>query len=152
MFNTVVWASDGSENAARALPYARALLAGEGAMLIGVHIVLEASAPGTDRAAVESGEATDLVENVKRLVSEASEQGLDVALRIANYVGAQPAQRIAEIAREVQADVIVVGTRGHSPIGALLVGSVTQALLHIAPCPVFAVPPTAELAAEVSEA
>jgi hypothetical protein len=41
MFNTVVWASDGSETATRALPYARALLAGDGAMLIAVHIMLE---------------------------------------------------------------------------------------------------------------
>jgi nucleotide-binding universal stress UspA family protein len=47
---------------------------------------------------------------------------------------------IADLARERQADVIVVGTRGHTALGGLLLGSVTQRLLHIAPCPVLAVP------------
>jgi nucleotide-binding universal stress UspA family protein len=39
-----------------------------------------------------------------------------------------------------ESDAIVVGTRGHTPIAGLLVGSVTQRLLHIAPCPLIAVP------------
>lgn len=50
---------------------------------------------------------------------------------------------IAERARELGADAIVVGTRGHGPVAGLLLGSVTQRLLHIAECPVLAVPPTA---------
>ena len=36
--------------------------------------------------------------------------------------------------------MIVVGTRGHTAIGGLLLGSVTQRLLHIGTCPVLAVP------------
>ena len=40
-------------------------------------------------------------------------------------------------------DVRVQGdrTRGHTPLAGLLLGGVTQRLLHIAPCPVLAVPP-----------
>ncbi len=51
-----------------------------------------------------------------------------------------PAHVIAEIADHVSADLIVTGTRGHSPLSGLLLGSVTQRLLHIAKQPVLAVP------------
>ncbi|HEX5192075.1 MAG TPA: universal stress protein [Solirubrobacteraceae bacterium] len=47
---------------------------------------------------------------------------------------------IADAASEGQGDVIVVGTRGHTAIGGLLLGSVTQRLLHVAHCPVVVVP------------
>ena len=52
-----------------------------------------------------------------------------------------PAHAIEEVAAEADADLIVAGTRGHSPVAGLLLGSVTQRLLHIARRPVLAVPP-----------
>jgi nucleotide-binding universal stress UspA family protein len=48
---------------------------------------------------------------------------------------------IAQIAEKTGAEVILIGTRGHAPVAGLLLGSVTQRLLHIAPCPVLAIPP-----------
>ena len=42
--------------------------------------------------------------------------------------------------RKSQADVIMVGTPGRTPLVVLVLGSMTQRLLHIAPCPVLAVP------------
>jgi nucleotide-binding universal stress UspA family protein len=55
---------------------------------------------------------------------------------------------IAELARRSQADMIVMGTRGRGQVAGLLLGSVTQRLLHLAPCPVLAVPPGAVARAE----
>ena len=141
MFNTVVWATDGSKDAIRALPYAKALATGEGAMLLVAHIIPE---PGTATAegdfAVESGQSGSYP-TVREVLADLSQQGLNAILKVVDFVGPQPAQGIADIAAEVDADVIVVGTRGHSAIGGLLAGSVTQHLLHVAPCPVLAVPP-----------
>ena len=37
MFRTIVWATDGSESADRALPYAKALAEGDGHRLVVVH-------------------------------------------------------------------------------------------------------------------
>jgi nucleotide-binding universal stress UspA family protein len=51
-----------------------------------------------------------------------------------------PAHAIEEIAAEAGADLIVVGMRGHSALAGLLVGSVTQRLLHVARRPVLVVP------------
>jgi len=142
MPRTIIWAADGSESAARALPHATALLEGEGALLIAVHIAVEGS-PGAPDGEVPDVRAPNFVEEAQSLVTDLAERGIRAALRVVNFPGMQPAQSIADIATEVGADMIVVGTRGHSPVGGVLVGSVTQRLLEVAPCPVLAVPPAA---------
>lgn len=142
MPKTIIWASDGSDNAARALPHAKALLEGEGAMLIAVHVAQERSGPAPDPETVDRAEP-GLVDEIREVVGDIADRGIRAALRVVNFPGMQPAQCIADIANEVGADMIVVGTRGHSPLGGVLAGSVTQRLLEIAPCPVLAVPPGA---------
>ena len=138
MPRTIVWASDGSENADRALQSAKALLAGDGVTVIAVHIV----GAGDHRASRPvDPETHDVVPGLHTVLSDLSHQGINAALRVVEDVGLHPAQAIADIAREVGADVIVIGTRGHSPVAGVIVGSVTQRLLHVAPCPVLAVPP-----------
>jgi nucleotide-binding universal stress UspA family protein len=62
------------------------------------------------------------------------------------------AKRIAEIAVEVDGDVIVVGTRGHSAFSGAILGSITQRLLHFAHCPVLAVPPLGQSPVGATEA
>jgi len=51
------------------------------------------------------------------------------------------AELIAEAASESEAGVIVVGTHGRGVAASALLGSVAKGLLHVAPCPVLAVPP-----------
>ena len=150
MFNTIVWATDGSEDAIRALPYAKALATGEKALMVVVHIVHEPGSTDAERdSVVHAGQSeADSPANVRELVGDLSRQGLNAILKAVDFVGPQPAQGIADIAAEVDADVIVVGTRGHSAIGGLVAGSVTQQLLHVAPCPVLAVPPPLARAAD----
>jgi nucleotide-binding universal stress UspA family protein len=58
------------------------------------------------------------------------------------------ANRILEIVGDVGADLIVVGTHGHSALGTVVLGSVTQRLLHAGHCPVLAVPPVERVNAE----
>ena len=50
------------------------------------------------------------------------------------------AQTIIEIAPEKDADVIVVGKHGKGRIAGLLLGSVSQKLVSLAPRPVTVVP------------
>lgn len=78
---------------------------------------------------------------MRRIAAELSEQGLHPTLKIVKHIGPQPAHEIADLAREAAADLIVVSTRGQSAISGLLLGSVTQRLLHVAPCPALVVPP-----------
>jgi nucleotide-binding universal stress UspA family protein len=59
-----------------------------------------------------------------------------------------PADAILHAAAETGADLIVMGTLGRTGVGRLLMGSVAQAVLCRAPCPVLTVkaPPPKDLA------
>jgi nucleotide-binding universal stress UspA family protein len=50
-----------------------------------------------------------------------------------------PAHRLVE--RSVEAELLVVGSRGHGPVSSLLLGSVADACVRHAACPVVVVPP-----------
>jgi nucleotide-binding universal stress UspA family protein len=76
----------------------------------------------------------------EQLADVASERGIKTTVHISPTPG-NTAKRIADLAHEANADLIVVGTRGHSAVVATILGSVTQRLLHMAHCPVLAVPP-----------
>ena len=143
MFKNIVCATDGSENADRALRYAKSIASGDGNKLTVVHVTeLYAShlAAGTPVHADEE----EVRAKLKKVVSELSDEGIDATLKVVTHRGVQPAHEIADLAEDVSADLIVVGTRGHEPLIGLLLGSVTQRLLHLAQCPVLAVPPTAK--------
>ncbi|MBX3685820.1 MAG: universal stress protein [Rhodocyclaceae bacterium] len=51
-----------------------------------------------------------------------------------------PAARILDTAKQVLADIIVMGSRGHSAIGELLIGSVAHKVMTKADVPVLLVP------------
>jgi nucleotide-binding universal stress UspA family protein len=142
MFNTLIWASDGSENADRALGYATELAHSEGAALHAVHVVEKLVGPrvGGMNSHVDEQEIAAKI----RAQAEGAgrELGTSVRLHMMASSGAVP-KRIAETAADVNADLIIVGTRGHSGIGGALLGSVTQRLLHLTSRPVLAIPPGA---------
>jgi nucleotide-binding universal stress UspA family protein len=138
MFKTIIWATDGSEFADRALPTALDLTAEAHGKLFVVHADahLGGRAGGVPVIADEEDVQRELVSKVNELV----ELGIDAIFRVVHGTNKDPADLIADVAREVDADLIVVGTRGHGRVAGMLLGSVTQRLLHVAPCPVLAVP------------
>ena len=54
-----------------------------------------------------------------------------------------PFTRLAELADEVNAALVVVGTRGRRPLASALFGSVSQTLARQSPCPVMVIPRSA---------
>ena len=137
MFNTIVWATDGSENADRALSVAKTLAREQRASLVVVHIVQRFA---TNEGLAVFADEEKVAAKLGDVVEELSREGFDCTLKIVNHVGPQPAHEVADVAREVGADLIVVGTRGRGALVGLVLGSVTLRLLHVARCPVLAVP------------
>jgi nucleotide-binding universal stress UspA family protein len=54
-----------------------------------------------------------------------------------------PAREITAMARRIGADLIVMGTHGHTMIGRLFRRSIAEKVVGAAPCPVLALPPDA---------
>ncbi len=53
--------------------------------------------------------------------------------------GMDAAEDLVSVAREVSAELIIIGLRRRSPVGKLILGSSAQRILLDAPCPVLAV-------------
>lgn len=149
MFTNVMWATDGSAHADRALGYAIPIALREGATLHAVHVV-EKFATGRVAGQNARVDEDEIRAKIQREVADEPEQIASVLHMIPGKTG-DAAALIAERARELGVDLIVVGTRGHSPLTGAILGSVTQRLLHLAPCPVLAVPPVAVTSPEPDE-
>lgn len=91
-------------------------------------------------AAIEEVELQE--ENAARLLEElVAAAGLFGVERRAG-VGV-PAERLAAVADEENAELIVVGSRGRGALKSAFLGSVSSALVGVARCPVLIVPPGA---------
>jgi nucleotide-binding universal stress UspA family protein len=152
MFRKVIWATDGSAHADRAMDTAVQVAQDDGAELHVVHIVeklLSGRASGMDAYADEDMIKAKVEQQAEAI---AGEVGIDASTHLSVGVSGRIGDRIAEIAQDVGADLIVVGTRGHGAIGSMVLGGVTQRLLRVSPCPVLAVPSRASVqAAEPTE-
>jgi nucleotide-binding universal stress UspA family protein len=140
MFKKIVWASDGSESADRALELAKALAVQDGAALLAVHSVEYLVGPRSTGAFPANADEDERVAKISKQVEELAGQGIGASAKIVQGGVAGAAHTVARVAEEERADLIVAGTRGHTALTGLLLGSVTQRLLHIAPCPVLVVP------------
>jgi nucleotide-binding universal stress UspA family protein len=140
MFKTIVLALDGSDGSTQATPVAVELARRDHARLLIAHV--EEDVVGKGGGPVLATE-DEVQADIRRHAQELSTQGIETSVEIRKVMLGGPAHAIEEIADEAGADLIVVGTRGHSPVAGLLLGSITQRLLHIAGRPVLVVPPAA---------
>jgi len=139
MFKNIVCATDTSEDADRALDYAAQLAAESDGQLHVVHVVEKLVAGRV------AGQNADLFEKdhevkLRRQCSEFSDRGIKVTLHTPYASVGHVASCVTDIANENGADLIVSGTRGRSAAAGAVLGSVAQRLLHMATCPVLAVP------------
>ncbi len=111
----VMWATDGSASADDALPFAKRLVGAGGGSLIAVHCneILDGKAPGFPLRAEDLGRQT----KIRTQVDELRVEGLDAKLVELTGPIAKAASMIADLAASTEADVIVVGTRSHGPLG-----------------------------------
>jgi nucleotide-binding universal stress UspA family protein len=140
MFNTILLALDGSDGSKRAIPIAVELAKRDGAKVVIVHV--DERIVGKGGGDIHADEA-QVQDEVRKMAEDLSGQGIETSVEMRDVMVGGPAHPIADVANEAGADLIVVGTRGHSGVPGVLLGSVTQRLLHLAHQPVLAIPPPA---------
>jgi nucleotide-binding universal stress UspA family protein len=87
-------------------------------------------------------------ETLRRTAGSETFSGLDVDTQL--LFGNNPARELLRLAKERAADAIVMGSHGRGGFGSMILGSVSQRVVHDATVPVIIVPPHLERAEEIS--
>jgi nucleotide-binding universal stress UspA family protein len=139
LFKKILIATDGSENAKKAVSYGIAIARATGAEVCALYVVSTEHA-GTARTVMgwagafeeylvnQGGAAIGYVENLGK------EAGVKVEPM---YLKGSPAEKILEYAEESNIDLIVMGTQGVTGIQRFLIGSVAENVFRHSKIPVM---------------
>jgi nucleotide-binding universal stress UspA family protein len=142
--NRIIVATDFGEAAEAALNYGRALARVFGASLTVLHVVEDlltasfgiegyvGSYPDFQRSLEESAR-----KQLDALLTD--EDRTDLGAIAVLRTSGSPALTIVNYARDVNADLIIMGTHGRGAMAHLLMGSVAERVVRTAPCPVLTV-------------
>lgn len=138
MYGRILVAVDSSEASFSALREARTLATASAAELVILHV-----APGFAQNTVVSA---DYAETLPRLAEYQQENRSEIERQVAevlqgpapvSFVAGDPAATIVAQAKALSANLIVVGAHQRSRLERLLLGSVAEAVLRSAACPVL---------------
>jgi nucleotide-binding universal stress UspA family protein len=143
----VVVATDGSEAALDAAHRAVALLRPDAQVAV-MMVIPEKEDPMTDAGGIEGPALTE--EQAEKDWSEATTEGKDALARTVTAMGTEvetrlvpaeeePGHAIVRVATELEADLLVVGSGGKGFFKRLFTGSVSDYVVHHAPCPVLVI-------------
>ncbi len=133
MFETVVLATDGSESAARAVTLAFDLAERFDATIHALYVI-DKTEVETSPKAVRDDLRTALRDRGENTLSEIDSRDDTVTTAVRE---GDPASEICNYTAEIDADLIVTGTRGRHGDHSFLLGSVAEAVVRRSPVPVL---------------
>jgi nucleotide-binding universal stress UspA family protein len=138
----ILIATDGSPSALEAVAFGLEVAAEQDAWPFFIHVV-----PALD-VLPAGGYPFGIGAGVPHEPNEHDEEPLDAAVRLAaardidsvtKLASGNPVEEIVRYADTIEADLIVVGSRGHGAVSSMLLGSVSRGVLHRAHRPVAVV-------------
>lgn len=139
---TILVPVDFSKCSKKALQYALPFAKQFNAAVVLLHVVPRHCTIGENSSAgdYELELAMGLRQNAARQLKEVAEEFFprDLQVRVETCLGAE-AIEIAEEAKKLEADLIVISTHGRTGRAHALAGSVAENLVQLAPCPVLVV-------------
>jgi nucleotide-binding universal stress UspA family protein len=143
----IVLATDFSPASERATGYARDLARRFSSSLTIAHVIDLSVASRAEEALV--GPPLDEMrhastENLERLLNDMTSAGIRTTAH--TLEAHNPAAALVGFAKELQADLLVVGTRGRHGLSKAILGSCAEGIIRHANCPVLTVGPKAKIA------
>lgn len=140
----VLVATDFSAPSDTALNYARAMARSFGATLHVLHVFEPLWITSADVVGGGVALATmiqGLEDTARKQLEEAvtEEDRRELHATSAMVTSESPAREIANYAHDQKVDLVVIGTHGRSGISRMLIGSVAEKVVRLAPCPVLTV-------------
>jgi nucleotide-binding universal stress UspA family protein len=136
----IVCPTDFSPTAAHAASYAASMAQAFGAELVLLHVLPEFNYP--IRGLGMAGAFPHLLEQLRERARENLQQaqsGLGGVASTTELREGTPHDVILAVAKERQADLIVMGTEGHTGLTHALLGSTAERVVRLAACPVLTV-------------
>jgi nucleotide-binding universal stress UspA family protein len=136
---TILVPTDFSEYSRQALSYAEMLAKTFDAKIVLIHVidtvsyVVSESVQWTDVYARLEGIIQPMLEG---LIREAEKRGVAAESKLTQGV---PYDQIIKTAENVNADLVVMATHGRTGVRHVLLGSVAERVVRLAPCPVLTV-------------
>lgn len=132
--NKIMFPTDFSHTADAALALATSLARDTGAKLLIVHVEEPPLAYGSGEMyyGVPDPNSDELKQMLKEIVPT------DSAVRYEHrLIAGNPADALSRLAKDANVDLIIMGTHGRTGLLRLLMGSVAEAVVRRAPCPVL---------------
>ncbi|HYA77268.1 MAG TPA: universal stress protein [Verrucomicrobiae bacterium] len=134
--------TDGSEHSMRAAEYGISIAKMVGAQILVIFVVDEvvidqmAIAKITEREVAERELKEDGKGYLKYVMSMAEREGVPSSSLISE---GRPFERIVHVAKDLNVDLIVMGTYGRRGAERILIGSVAERVIEYASCPVLVI-------------
>jgi nucleotide-binding universal stress UspA family protein len=136
---TILVSTDFSDYSKKALDNAIALAKTFGARIVLIHAVDALSyvvSESLQWEKVYDGLSETIRPMLDKQIKEIENEGIPAT---SDLIQGVPYEQIVKKAGEIKADLIVMGTHGRTGVRHLLLGSVAERVIHLAPCPVMTV-------------
>ena len=137
MFRTILLAVDGSKHSEKAVELAKRLAMATNDEVVVTYLTELLPARFQTYPGLDSEADREVIELAQGYVAELEEAGIKtrVELRTAQYGGV--ARFLTNLAEDLDAGLIVMGSHGRGDLTAMLLGSVAHKVLHLSQRPVL---------------
>jgi nucleotide-binding universal stress UspA family protein len=143
--DNIVVATDFTAESEKALAYARAIARQFASRITLANVVdLSVASPYPDAVVGLSLDEMrrDSAENLERTLYDLGTEGITAQSK--TIEAHSPAHAVVDLAEQIDADLIIVGTHSRHGLSKLILGSCSEGIIHNATCPVLTIGPKAD--------